>query len=299
MKIRVTPEDSGKRLDKLISEKLKEISRSLAKKLIESGKIIVNGCKAEPSYKVKEGNEIEISELPPKHKVIKPQDIPISVVFEDDDILVLDKPAGIAVHPSPGCEENTIVNLLLKRYRNLPGASPERPGIIHRLDKDTSGLIIIAKTPLAYKSLSKQFSERTVEKRYLALLLGNLPLDEGKIELPIGRDPFNRKKMKVTLGGKEAITFFRVLKRYEGFTLVEVQIKTGRTHQIRVHFSYQGYPIAGDEVYGEGKLPSLKRQFLHAYKLAFSHPCTEKKLSFTSPLPQDLRRFLRSLVSPR
>ena len=299
MKIRIQPEDSGKRLDKLISEKLKEISRSLAKKLIESGKITINGKKTEPSYRVKEGNEAEIEEIPSQRKSIKPQDIPIRVVYEDDDILVLDKPAGMAVHPSPGCEKDTIVNALLKRYKDLPGSSPERPGIIHRLDKDTSGLIIIAKTPLAYKSLSEQFSERKVEKKYLALLVGKLPLDKGKIELPIGRDPFNRKRMKVTLGGKEAITLFRVLKRYENFTLVEVQIKTGRTHQIRVHFSYQGYPIAGDETYGEGKLPSLERQFLHAYKLAFSHPRTGKRLSFLSPLPEDLRKFLRSLVLPK
>lgn len=297
--VKVKPEESGIRIDRFLADKFKDLSRSFIKKLIEEGKIKVNGRAIEPSYKVKAEDEIEIEELSKPQRAPQPQDIPLKIIYEDDDILIVDKPAGMAVHPAPGCEDNTVVNALLSRYRELPSLSPERPGIIHRLDKDTSGLMIIAKSPLAFNKLAKDFAERKIEKRYLALLIGNLPLDEGRIELPIGRDPFDRKKMKVTLGGKEALTKFKVLKRYDGFTLVDVEIKTGRTHQIRVHFSYQGYPIAGDEIYGKGKISGLERQFLHAYRLSFKHPRTEEKLSFTSPLPEDLRRFLRFLASPK
>lgn len=297
--IKVSLEDAGKRLDKFLTEKLTELSRSFIKELIEEGKVKVNGRFSEPSYKVKANDEIQVEEFSPPQIIPKPQDLPLKVVYEDEDLLIIDKPPGIAVHPAPGCEENTVVNALLSRYNNLPTLSPERPGIIHRLDKDTSGLMIIAKSPLAYNKLSKDFAERKIDKRYLALLVGNLPFDEGIIDLPIGRDPFDRKKMKVTLGGKEAITCFRVLKRYENFTLVEAKIKTGRTHQIRVHFSYEGYPIAGDETYGKDKIPGLERQFLHAYYLSFKHPRTEENLIFKSPLPKDLRRFLHSLVLPK
>ncbi|MCS7233921.1 MAG: RluA family pseudouridine synthase [Synergistetes bacterium] len=297
--IKVNLEEAGKRLDKFLAEKLLEFSRSFIKDLIEEGKVKVNEKKSEPSYKIKAGDEIKIEEFSPPQKELKPQDIALKTVYEDEDILIIDKPAGMAVHPAPGCEENTVVNALLNRYKDLPASSPERPGIIHRLDKDTSGLMIIAKSPLAYNKLSKDFAERKIDKKYLALLVGNLPIDEGVIDLPIGRDPFDRKKMKVTLGGREAITLFKVLKRYKNFTLVEVKIKTGRTHQIRVHFSYEGYPVAGDEIYGQGKISGLERQFLHAYYLSFNHPRTMKTLIFRSPLPKDLRDFLRSLVLPK
>lgn len=299
MLLKVGPEEAGKRIDKLLSEKLSEFSRSFVKKLIEERKIRVNKAPTEPSYKVKLGDEIEVEPIVPPSIVPKPQDIPLKIVHEDEDIIVVDKPAGMAVHPAPGIHENTLVNALINRYKDLPTPSPERPGIIHRLDKDTSGLIIVAKSPLAYQKLSKDFAERRIDKRYLALLVGNLPLNEGTIELPIGRDPFDRKKMKVTLGGREAITSFKVLKRLKGFTLVEVKIKTGRTHQIRVHFSHEGYPVAGDETYGKGKIPGLSRQFLHAYYLSFGHPRTGENLTFKSPLPKDLREFLHSLVLPR
>lgn len=297
--IKVNPEEAGKRLDKFLTEKLSEFSRSFIKELIEEGKVRVNGKVIEPSYKVRANDDIEVEEVSPPQIIPKPQNLPLKVVYEDEDILIIDKPPGMAVHPAPGCEENTVVNALLSRYSNLPTPSPERPGIIHRLDKDTSGLMIIAKSPLAYNKLSREFAERKIDKRYLALLVGNLPIDEGVIDLPIGRDPFDRKKMKVTLGGREAITYFRVLKRYGNFTLVEAKIKTGRTHQIRVHFSYEGYPVAGDETYGKGKLPELERQFLHAYYLSFKHPRTEENLIFKSPLPEDLRKFLRFVVLPK
>ncbi len=299
MIFKISAEDAGKRIDKILSEKLPELSRSFVKKLIEDGKVKVNGKNTEPSYKAKLGDEVEIEVVSPPKLIPKPQDIDIKIVYEDDDIAIVDKPAGMAVHPAPGSEENTLVNALLSRYKELPTPSPERPGIIHRLDKDTSGLIIIAKSPLAYQKLSRDFADRKIDKRYIALVVGNLPLDEGVINLPIGRDPFDRKKMKVTLGGREAITLFKVLKRYGNFTLIEVKIKTGRTHQIRVHLSYEGYPVAGDEIYGKDKIPGLNRQFLHAYRISFNHPRTGEKLVFQSPLPGDLRDFLRSLVSPK
>ncbi|MDK2870988.1 MAG: rRNA synthase [bacterium] len=301
MIIKVNNQEAGMRLDKFLAEKLPELSRSFIKKLIEEGKIKIEGRVIEPSYKVKAEDEIEIEieELRHPEKVPKPQDISLKIIYEDGDLLVIDKPPGMAVHPAPGCEENTVVNALLSRYKELPSFSSERPGIIHRLDKDTSGLMVIAKSPLALNELSKEFAERKTQKKYLALLVGNLPLDEGIIDLPIGRDPFDRKKMKVTLGGKEALTLFRVLRRYKDFTLVEAEIKTGRTHQIRVHFSYGGYPIAGDKTYGEGKVEGLERQFLHAYYLSFRHPRTKEKLIFVSPLPEDLKKFLRSLALPK
>ncbi|MBC7332716.1 MAG: RluA family pseudouridine synthase, partial [Synergistetes bacterium] len=225
MIIKVNNQEAGMRLDKFLAEKLPELSRSFIKKLIEEGKIKIEGRVIEPSYKVKAEDEIEIEieELRHPEKVPKPQDISLKIIYEDGDLLVIDKPPGMAVHPAPGCEENTVVNALLSRYKELPSFSSERPGIIHRLDKDTSGLMVIAKSPLALNELSKEFAERKTQKKYLALLVGNLPLDEGIIDLPIGRDPFDRKKMKVTLGGKEALTLFRVLRRYKDFTLVEAE----------------------------------------------------------------------------
>lgn len=287
------------RLDKYIAQKNEELSRAMIQKLITEEKILVNGKKTKNSYKVSQGDIVTIKELEAKESpLLKPQKMDLDVIFEDNDIIIVNKEKGIVVHPGNGNPDGTLANAILERCKDsLSGIGGTiRPGIVHRIDKDTSGLVIIAKNDNAHINISKQIQERKVSKTYIALVRGEIKENEATINMPIGRSTKDRKKMAVTKNGKEAITHFKVLKRYEGFTLLEVKIETGRTHQIRVHMAEIGFPIVGDEVYSNGKNPfNVKGQMLHAAKLEFIHPTTKKQVVFEAPLPQYFLKILNEL----
>lgn len=297
MQFSIKDPQKNQRLDKFLSDST-GLSRSRIKKLIESGNITVNGAKADPSYKLKTEDKIEINVPEPEKSKLEAENIPLDVIYEDKDILVLNKPRGLTVHPGAGNRSGTLVNALLHHCRNLSIiGGVERPGIVHRLDKDTSGVLIVAKNDKAHQSLSKQFKDRTIEKTYLAIVKGNPKNEEGTISESIGRHPVNRKKMAVSQKGREAVTHYKVLKRSKDYSLVELKPKTGRTHQIRVHLKHIGYPIVGDPVYGGKKnsTPHLNvgnQQLLHAYKIKFTHPTTQKELEFEAPLPQDMLKLM-------
>lgn len=277
------------RLDMYIAQKNDKLSRSMIQKLIEDGEILVNGQTKKISYKVHTGDEIEINIPEPKETNIKPQNIPVEVIYEDNDIIVVNKPKGMVVHPANGNPDGTLVNAVLALCKdNLSGIGGEiRPGIVHRLDKDTSGLLIIAKNDLAHKNISEQIKNRQVKKIYIALVKGNVAEDEATIDMPIGRSTKDRKKMAVRKDGKTAITHFKVLKRYNKYTLLEIKIDTGRTHQIRVHMAEIGHPVVGDMVYSSGKNEfGIEGQMLHAKSLDFRHPVTGKEMHLEADLPQ-------------
>ena len=287
------------RLDKYIADKEKKLSRATIQKLITEEKILVNGKKTKNSYKVNSEDIITIEEITVKEDAhLKPQKIDLDVIYEDNDIIIVNKEKGMVVHPGNGNPDGTLANAILERCKNsLSGIGGTiRPGIVHRIDKDTSGLVIIAKNDNAHIKISKQIQERKVSKTYIALVRGQIKENEATINMPIGRSTKDRKKMAVTKSGKEAISHFKVLKRYEGFTLLEVKIETGRTHQIRVHLAQIGYPIVGDEVYSNGKNPfGVKGQMLHAKKLEFIHPTTNQKVIFEAPLPEYFQTILHEL----
>lgn len=301
-KIKLTSsyKDIGKRLDLFICERIQKLSRSRVQKLISQGNVFVNNQKKSKSHFVKRGDDIEVN-IPPLLKLeAKPEDIKINIIYEDEDIIVLSKPAGIVVHPSPGHPAKTIVNALLFHTKFLSGIGGVlRPGIVHRLDKQTSGLMIVAKNDDAHKNLSQQFKKKSVKKIYLALVHGRIEEDEGKIDAPIGRSRRNRKKMSVIPEGRESVTEFEVLKRFNNFTLIKVRPITGRTHQIRVHLSYIGKPVVGDVQYRKRRriedYLKLKRHFLHASKLEFKHPRDGKEMSFEDKLPEELKNSLNML----
>ena len=277
------------RLDIYIAQKNDKLSRSMIQKLIEDGEILVNGQTKKISYKVHTGDEIEINIPEPKETNIKPQNIPVEVIYEDSDIIVVNKPKGMVVHPANGNPDGTLVNAILALCKdNLSGIGGEiRPGIVHRLDKDTSGLLIIAKNDLAHKNISEQIKNRQVKKIYIALVKGNVAEDEATIDMPIGRSTKDRKKMAVRKDGKTAITHFKVLKRYNKYTLLEIKIDTGRTHQIRVHMAEIGHPVVGDMVYSSGKNEfGIEGQMLHAKSLDFKHPVTGKEMHLEADVPQ-------------
>ena len=277
------------RLDMYIAQKNDKLSRSMIQKLIEDGEILVNGQTKKISYKIHNGDEIEINIPEPKETNIKPQNIPVEVIYEDSDIIVVNKPKGMVVHPANGNPDGTLVNAILALCKdNLSGIGGEiRPGIVHRLDKDTSGLLIIAKNDLAHKNISEQIKNRQVKKIYIALVKGNVAEDEATIDMPIGRSTKDRKKMAVRKDGKTAITHFKVLKRYNKYTLLEIKIDTGRTHQIRVHMAEIGHPVVGDMVYSSGKNEfGIEGQMLHAKSLSFKHPVTGKEMHLEANLPQ-------------
>ena len=277
------------RLDMYIAQKNDKLSRSMIQKLIEDGEILVNGQTKKISYKIHNGDEIEINIPEPKETNIKPQNIPVEVIYEDSDIIVVNKPKGMVVHPANGNPDGTLVNAILALCKdNLSGIGGEiRPGIVHRLDKDTSGLLIIAKNDLAHKNISEQIKNRQVKKIYIALVKGNVAEDEATIDMPIGRSTKDRKKMAVRKDGKTAITHFKVLKRYNKYTLLEIKIDTGRTHQIRVHMAEIGHPVVGDMVYSSGKNEfGIEGQMLHAKSLSFRHPVTGKEMHLEADLPQ-------------
>ena len=294
----VNENDKGKRLDIYIAENFNELSRTMIKKLIESNNILVNDKSEKVSYKVQANDNISIDVPEAKETKLKAQEIPLDIIYEDSDIIVVNKPKGVVVHPANGNPDGTLVNAILSICKNsLSGIGGElRPGIVHRLDKDTSGLIIVAKNDKAHINMSEQIKERNVKKTYIALVRGNVPEEEATINMPIGRSTKDRKKMAVTKNGKQAITHFKVLKRYSKYTLLEIKIETGRTHQIRVHMAEIGYPVVGDAVYSNGKNEfGIEGQMLHAYKLEFMHPITNKHMELTAPLPQYFEEILKKL----
>ena len=294
----VNENDKGKRLDIYIAENFNELSRTMIKKLIESNNILVNDKSEKVSYKVQANDNISIDVPEAKETKLKAQEIPLDIIYEDSDIIVVNKPKGMVVHPANGNPDGTLVNAILSICKNsLSGIGGElRPGIVHRLDKDTSGLIIVAKNDKAHINMSEQIKERNVKKTYIALVRGNVPEEEATINMPIGRSTKDRKKMAVTKNRKQAITHFKVLKRYSKYTLLEIKIETGRTHQIRVHMAEIGYPVVGDAVYSNGKNEfGIEGQMLHAYKLEFMHPITNKHMELTAPLPQYFEEILKKL----
>lgn len=296
--LQLTVDVPGIRLDKFLADRCPGISRSQLQKLIEQDMVLVNGNGARSAQKLNLGDMITVSPPSPE-PAPEPEQIPLNVVYEDECLLVVDKPAGLTVHPAPGHSRHTLVNALLAHCPSL-ARSPrrDRPGIVHRLDKDTSGLMVVAKSNQVQEHLIQQFSSRSVQKKYLALVDGLITQREGVIEGPIGRDPDDRKLMAIVEGGREARTQYRVLEYRDNHTLVEVTPETGRTHQIRVHLAAIGYPVFGDRLYGH-KSPYLRRQFLHAAHLSFKHPVSGEQLDFSSPLPEDLQQALDRLSTQK
>ena len=286
---------SGIRLDKYVSEKCSELSRTRAQKLIADGYITVNDGTAKASVKLNVDDRVDIIIPPTAPSPLSPEAIPLNIIYEDDDLLVVDKPAGLTVHPAPGHPDHTLVNAILSHFPRLADISESlRPGIVHRLDKDTSGVMLVAKNSVAQTNLVDQFKNRSVMKVYLALVKGHLTPEEGVIEAPIGRDSGNRKRMAVVTRGRESRTRYHVVKYMGDYTLLEVKPETGRTHQIRVHLAAIGSPVVGDAVYGV-KSDFLARQFLHACRLGFKLPSTGEYVEFKSPLPPDLAQALKDI----
>lgn len=295
---KITKNEAGIRIDKIIGELEKEISRTAIQRMIEEGSILVNGKQVKTSYKVSDEDIIIINEGKPKEADLLPQDIPLDIIYEDEDILIINKEKGMVVHPGNGNPDGTLVNAVMAKCKgSLSGIGGKiRPGVVHRIDKDTSGLVIIAKNDKAHINISEQIKNREVKKVYVALVRGVISENEAVINMPIGRSTKDRKKMAVSRNGKEAITEFEVLKRYKDFTYIKLNIKTGRTHQIRVHMSEIGHPVVGDEVYSNGKNPfNVKGQMLHAKELEFIHPTTNKKVKFEAPLPEYFTNILEEL----
>lgn len=291
-------EDINKRLDIYLSENNEELSRSAIQRLIEEEKIQINNKKAKASYKVQLGDKINIKEVPAKEIELKAQNIPLEIIYEDDDIIVINKPKGLVVHPANGNPDGTLVNAIMAICKDsLSGIGGEiRPGIVHRLDKDTSGILIVAKNDQAHVNLSEQIKNREVKKTYIALVRGVVKENEATIDMPIGRSTRDRKKMAVDKKGKNAITHIKVLRRYDEYTLLEVRIETGRTHQIRVHLSEIGYPVVGDTVYSNGKNRfGIVGQCLHAKSLDFKHPITGKEMHLEAELPEYFKNIIKEL----
>lgn len=288
-------ENEKVRIDNYLSDKL-DISRSKVQKLIKDGNVLVNGQSVNVSYKVKIGDVIEYSLDLNEETDITPENIPIDIVYEDDDLLVINKASGMVVHPAPGHYTGTLVNALLYRF-NLNSGEANRPGIVHRLDKDTSGLMLVAKNEFIHEKLSEMIGKKDVERKYLAIVDGLIKHDTGTIDAPIGRDTNNRQKMAVTdVNGKDSITHFKVLERFDNNTFIECILETGRTHQIRVHMNYIGYPINNDPLYGRGKATEFG-QMLHSYSIKFNHPRTGKELSFRVDPPKEFMDKLEELRS--
>ena len=294
----VNQEEKGKRLDTYIPSVDTDITRTSAQRLIEDGNILVNGKNAKVSYKIQENDKISVEIPEPKQIELKAQDIPIEIVYEDSDIIVVNKPKGMVVHPANGNPDGTLVNAIMAICKDsLSGIGGEiRPGIVHRIDKDTSGLLIVAKNDNSHVKMSEQIKNHEVKKTYIALVRGVFKENEATIDMPIGRSTSDRKKMAVNKNGKDAITHIKVLKRFDKYTLLQVNIETGRTHQIRVHLSHIGYPIVGDYTYSNGKNEfDVVGQCLHAQKLEFKHPITQKDMCLEAELPQYFKDILDKL----
>lgn len=298
--IKVKKGEENNRIDSYLAKQKEELSRVAVQRLIEEEKILVNGKKTKASYKIQEDDEITIEKEESKEIELKAQDIPVEIIYEDSDIIVVNKPKGMVVHPANGNPDGTLVNAIMSICKDsLSGIGGEiRPGIVHRIDKDTSGILIVAKNDKAHINLSEQIKNHEVKKTYIALVRGMVKENEATINMPIGRSTKDRKKMAVTQNGKEAITHFKVLERYpqHNCTLLEVRIETGRTHQIRVHLSQIGYPIIGDMVYSNGKNEwDIQGQCLHAKSLQFKHPITGKEMFLEAELPEYLQKILKGL----
>lgn len=298
----VSMSEAGSRLDKFVTDELddKAVSRTQVQDWIKEGFVTVNGKQVKANYKLQEGDVLAISPPEAQPLEIVAENIPLEIVYEDQDVVVVNKPRGMVVHPAPGHASGTLVNALMYHCKDLSGINGiMRPGIVHRIDRDTTGLLMVAKNDLAHVSLAEQLKEHSVTRRYIALVHGNVPHDSGTIDAPIGRDTHDRKMYTVTdHNAKEAVTHFTVVERIGGdYTLVELQLETGRTHQIRVHMKYIGYPLAGDPVYGRNKTVPLNGQALHAGILGFTHPRTGERLQFEAPLPDDFNEILFNLRS--
>lgn len=293
---KIFEKDESERIDKFLVSELPSMSRALIQKMIDEGFVIVNDEEIKPSYKLKKGDVIDITVNDPVLDNIEAENIPLDIIYEDSDVIVVNKPTGLVVHPAIGNSKGTLVNALMYHTKDLSGINGVlRPGIVHRLDKDTSGLLVCCKNDFAHRALSEDFSNKKVLKKYYALVHGVIPHTLGKIDAPIGRDKKNRLMMTIDPNGKEAITKFKVLKRYQEFTLLEVILETGRTHQIRVHMKYIGYPIVGDQLYGLRNYIGDDGQFLHSKVLGFNHPRTKEYLEFETPLPKFFQDFLDEL----
>ena len=296
MKLKVEKQYEGIRLDKVIAELLPNKTRNNILKLIEDGFILVNGKSFKPSQKAQENDEIDINEPEPKKLELEAEDLKLDIVYEDSDVAVINKPKGMVVHPGAGVDSGTLVNGLLYEMDDLSDINGViRPGIVHRIDKDTTGLIMVAKNDAASLALTEQLKKHECNRVYHALVYGEIKEDKGRINIPIARSKEDRKKMAVDKDGKEAITNFKVLQRYKGFTYIECKLETGRTHQIRVHLSYIDHPLVGDKVYGRRKVIGDQGQFLHAKKIGFIHPRTKEWMEFDSDLPTYFKEFLDTL----
>jgi len=299
--LRVEPQDAGRRLDHLLQRRLPEFSRSRIQDWIKHGLVLVKGSPARSAYLVRAGDAIQVEPAAPLPLAACPEAIPLVVLYEDRDVVAIDKPAGMAIHAGAGIHSGTLVNALLHRFGELSGAGGElRPGIVHRLDRFTSGVVLVARNDAAHRNLAAQFSGRRIEKVYLAMVHGSLQQETGRIERPIARDPVHRTRMTARLAaGRAAWSEYRVLRRFERLTLLEVRIGTGRTHQIRVHLSSIGHPVVGDTLYGapakiEG-CPPLGRYFLHAHRIRFHQPSTGEEIAVVSPLASELEEWMKGL----
>ena len=298
IRLRASEESKNQRLDAFLASSLDGLTRSQAARLIESGEVAVNGKTAGKSYKLAGGEDIAVTLPEPEPVEAVPQDIPLDVVYEDADVIVVNKPSGMVVHPAPGHPDGTLVNALLYHCAGtLSGVGGAlRPGIVHRIDRDTSGLIIAAKNDAAHQYLSAQLADHTLARTYECIVVGKLREDRGTVDAPIARHPTDRKRMAVVAGGREAITHWEVIARYPGYTHVRCRLETGRTHQIRVHMAYIGHPILGDTVYGAKKeVPGLTGQCLHAVGLRFLHPRTHEVVELFCPLPEEFTRMLQKI----
>ncbi len=294
----ISEAEAGERIDAAVAAEFDELTRSAVQKLIASGSVLVNDAVVAKNYKVRTGDFIKVTLPEPEPLDVLPEDIPLDIVYEDDDLLVVNKQKGMVVHPAPGNQSGTLVNALLFHCGDsLSGINGViRPGIVHRIDKDTSGLLIVAKNDMAHQHLAKQIAEHSFTREYRAVVHGNIRDDSGTIDAPIGRSPKDRKKMAVVADGRNATTHFWVMERLSGYTYIRCRLETGRTHQIRVHLAYKGHPVAGDLVYGPKSTPTeLKGQCLHAGLIGFIHPRTGEYMEFTSPLPDYFEKFMQKL----
>ncbi len=304
----VAESDADTRLDAFLAAQIDGWSRARLQRLIEDEEVLVNGKPAKASHKLRQGDEIEVELTPPPAASFTPENIPLNIIFEDDSLLVVNKPAGLVVHPAAGIHSGTLANALAFHFQQLSTRAGEiRPGIVHRLDQGTSGLMVVAKNEATHESLADQFRAREVYKSYLALVHGVVKQESGRIEQPIARDPRTRIRMAVVPAGRGALSLYKVRRSFKSFTLLEVELKTGRTHQIRVHLSWLKHPVVGDEVYGGGRdktvqdvrlraaIRKLQRQFLHAERLGFRHPVSGESLQFVAPLPVELENLLAEL----
>jgi len=309
LSFKIGPDQVGVRLDTYLASQIEGWSRARLQRLIENEDVLVNGKIAKPSYKLRDGDEIEVELVATPTDVFTPENIPLDIVYEDETLVVVNKPAGLVVHPAAGTPSGTLANALAYHFQKLPGTGV-RPGIVHRLDRDTSGLLVVAKTDAALENLSDQFRDRSVYKSYVALVHGRVQSNSGKIDQPLARDPSNRTRMAVVRAGRNALTLYRVRRAFDRFTLLDLELKTGRTHQIRVHLAWLKHPVVSDETYGGGRdntiqdprlrarIRALHRHFLHAEKLGFKHPATGKFVKFESSLPDQLSELLTALEGP-